>query len=340
MTIKEPRKIIIEALMKNPEGLTLLSLAEATGLHRHTCTKYVHELIGADIIYQRSVGAAKLCYLKKKIETRTDEKKVLEGLRKKRAGGHQLKLLVAVIVLSFLLSESVIIAYENSSFLNNSNFSNTSPITSTENISNLTAFLNITQEISNTSNNSVEASTNETDFNNSGTVEGTNETFVLDSNETLSNETEALNATETANQSIISNVTSNETLEVNGTDEISNETLFDNITNIIGNLTTNFTLNETSIDTNLDVRLAYSGKITRGGDATIRADLENSGFLARNVVLRWILPDGFSLVSGTMNELCGNLDTGDSCYSEISVSANLSMPVGLNEIKVVVDYEE
>ena len=69
MSKKDPIKSIIEALKLNPEGLTLLSLAEVTGLHRHTCTKYVHELIGAGIVYQRDVGAAKLCYLNKEIET-------------------------------------------------------------------------------------------------------------------------------------------------------------------------------------------------------------------------------------------------------------------------------
>ena len=80
MEEKAPRKLIVEALMKHPEGLTLISLAKITGLHRHTSTKYLHELIGAGIVYQRKVGPARLCYLKEKIDTKEKEKKVLEDL--------------------------------------------------------------------------------------------------------------------------------------------------------------------------------------------------------------------------------------------------------------------
>jgi hypothetical protein len=338
----DPRKLIIDALRKNPEGLTLLSLAKVTGLHRHTCTKYIHELIGAAIVHQRNVGVAKLCYLSKKIETRSDEEKALETLKRRRTGKIQLKLLVTIVVLSFLLSESVIIAYENSSFLNQTNFSNTSPITSSSNISELSNILNITEN-NNTSNNSVDAPTNETLLNNNGTVGTTNETSFLESNETLGNETGSENATETINQSIISNVTLNETLEVNETDDISNETnenIIENITEIIENITEELAKNETSIDSGIDVKLIYSGKITRGEVENIRAEIKNNGSLASNVVLNWLLPDGFSLVSGNLVEFCGNLDTEGSCYSEISVMTNLSMPLGLNEIKVVVDYEK
>ncbi|MFH1473361.1 MAG: helix-turn-helix domain-containing protein [Candidatus Aenigmatarchaeota archaeon] len=340
MTIKEPRKIIIEALMKNPEGLTLLSLAEVTGLHRHTATKYVHELIGAGVVYQRSVGAAKLCYLKKKIETETDEKRVLDMLRKKRKGSVQMKLLIAVVVLSFLLSESVIIAYENSSFINNTNFSNTSPVTSSLNNSDLNINFNITENINSTQNSSVEPSTNETEFNNNGTVGGTNGTSLNTTNETIeapiientTNVTEPVNATEDINQTIDLNLTFNETFE-------ENETVFENITEIIESITSEIG-NITSIEPILDVKLLYPQKIIRGESLDIRADLENSGYLAKNVVLNWLLPAGFNMVSGNMSENCGDLDTGGSCYSEISVMTNLTTGIGLNEIRVVVDYEE
>ena len=339
----DPRKLIIDALRKNPEGLTLLSLAEVSGLHRHTCTKYVHELIGAGIVHQRNVGVAKLCYLNSKIATQSDEEKALEALRKKRIGKVQLRLLVTVVVLSFLLSESVIIAYENSTFLNQTNVSNTSPLTSSINNSDLNINLNITENVNGTTNNSVGTSTNETLPKTDGTVGGTNETDFLDSNETLVNETEPENTTEPLNQSIIPNVTLNETLESNETDDISNETnetLNENITEIIENITEELGKNETSIDSGIDVSLMYSGKITRGDITSIRADLVNTGSLAENVVLRWILPDGFNLVSGNLAESCGDLDTNSSCYSEISVTADLSMSLGQNEIRVVVDYEK
>jgi hypothetical protein len=343
MKRKDPRRLIVDALRKNPEGLTLLSLAEVTGLHRHTCTKYVHELIGAGIVHQRNVGVAKLCYLNSKIATPSDEEKALEALRKKRTRRVQLRLLVTVVVLSFLLSESVIIAYENSTLLNQTNISNTSPVTSSVNNSDLNIIPNITESSNNSSNISVDAPTNETLLVTDGSVGGTNETDFLDSNETLGNGTEPENSTEPLNQSIIPNVTLNETLEMNETDDITNETngtLNENITKIIENITEELAKNETSIDSGIDVKLLYSGKITRGEATNIRADLINTGSLAGNVVLSWILPDGFSLVSGSLVESCGDLDSNASCYSEISVTTNLSMPLGMNEIRVVVDYEK
>jgi hypothetical protein len=61
---KDPRKSIIDALRKHPEGLTLKDIADIVGHHRHTITKYVYELIGAQVIHQRDIGAAKLCYLR------------------------------------------------------------------------------------------------------------------------------------------------------------------------------------------------------------------------------------------------------------------------------------
>ena len=98
--------------------------------------------------------------------------------------------------------------------------------------------------------------------------------------------------------------------------------------------------NETSIDSGIDIKLVYSGKITRGDITNIRADLINTGSLAGNVVLNWLLPDGFSLVSGNLIEFCGDLDNASSCYSEISVIVNPSTEIGLNEVKIVVNYEE
>jgi hypothetical protein len=59
---------VAETLRKHPEGLTILRLAELVGMHRHTVTKYVYQLIGAGDIYQREVGRAKLCYLKERLE--------------------------------------------------------------------------------------------------------------------------------------------------------------------------------------------------------------------------------------------------------------------------------
>ncbi len=109
---QDPRILIINALNKHPEGLTIVSLAKVTGLHRHTSSKYLHELIGAGLVYQRKVGPARLCYLKKKID-----RKGIKKLEKKWKVGKksQVKLITLVLLLSLILISSVAIA---------SNFSN------------------------------------------------------------------------------------------------------------------------------------------------------------------------------------------------------------------------
>ena len=55
---------IVEVLRKHPEGLTTVDIAKLIGSHRHTVTKYIYQMVGEGAIYQRSIGAAKLCYLK------------------------------------------------------------------------------------------------------------------------------------------------------------------------------------------------------------------------------------------------------------------------------------
>jgi len=78
----DKKQAIIELLKKHPEGLTLQKIAQLTNMNRLTATKYVHELIGAGIIYQRKVGVAKLCYLKEKYVKLVKEEEILEKLRK------------------------------------------------------------------------------------------------------------------------------------------------------------------------------------------------------------------------------------------------------------------
>ena len=57
---------IIKILSEHPEGLHIMGLTPLVGAHRHTVTKYIHELIGAGIIYQREIGTVKICYLSSK----------------------------------------------------------------------------------------------------------------------------------------------------------------------------------------------------------------------------------------------------------------------------------
>ena len=59
------KKRIVEILKEHSEGLTIQDLAEMTGAHRQTVTKYVLWLDGAGIVYRRRIGAVTLQYLKK-----------------------------------------------------------------------------------------------------------------------------------------------------------------------------------------------------------------------------------------------------------------------------------
>jgi len=83
--IKDPRKKIIEVLKKHPEGLTFQKIAKLTGMSRITATKYIHELLGAGVIYQRKVGVAKLCYLRDRYIQEVKQQEILEKLRKRLA---------------------------------------------------------------------------------------------------------------------------------------------------------------------------------------------------------------------------------------------------------------
>jgi len=196
------------------------------------------------------------------------------------------------------------------------------------------------------------------DVTNNETVdnETSSEDFVLSEeeppdilNETVENVTSNISINET-----LENITSNETVEIINetltTNETSNETSqFVDLNQTNETLEENETveiLNETNetfiepVEPIFDVNLEYPEKITREENLIVRANVKNIGFLAKNVVLRWMLPYGFEIISGNEEEYCGDLDTDDSCYSEISIKTDLSTILGLNGIKVVVSYEE
>ena len=64
---------IKKVLGKHPEGLHILGIARLVGAHRHTVTKYIHELMGAGAIYQRDFGTIKICYLSKNPQRKGEE---------------------------------------------------------------------------------------------------------------------------------------------------------------------------------------------------------------------------------------------------------------------------
>ena len=73
----------MNVLKKHPEGLTLQKVAVLSGMSRLTATKYIHELMGGGIVYQRKVGIAKLCYLKERFARVVKQEEVIEQLKKK-----------------------------------------------------------------------------------------------------------------------------------------------------------------------------------------------------------------------------------------------------------------
>jgi hypothetical protein len=60
------RERIIKILKEHPEGLTTVDISKYIGMTRHSIAKYVYQLLGEGLIYQKNVGASKLCYLKVK----------------------------------------------------------------------------------------------------------------------------------------------------------------------------------------------------------------------------------------------------------------------------------
>jgi len=74
---------IKKVLFEHPEGLPILEIARLVGMHRHTVTKYVFQLIGSGEIYQREVGTARLCYLSSRFIEPVKEKEILEKLKKR-----------------------------------------------------------------------------------------------------------------------------------------------------------------------------------------------------------------------------------------------------------------
>jgi len=336
-----PRTLIINILRKNPDGLTLTSIAELTGLHRHTATKYVYELKGAGIINERDVGSAKLCYLKEGF-SKLEEKKVVSRLnggkgwqqgmkvsrdafRRKSSTG-QVQLL-SVFFLLFLVPATVIIA--QNATMNATSEGNL--VLERVNISESMADIQI-------SNLSLE----------SNFSESTNLT-VEEINSEL-NETAVLeNITETPNQ------TENMPAETNAS--LENETILPDA-GIFENGTDNITVQEPENGMNetiqepeqpvteiqepvLEVRILSPDKIMRGESFDISAIVKNSGTgEAKNVRLSWEIPSGFDVVSGEIEKECGALPLDSECVSNLTISSSLSTETGISELKVLVKYEE
>lgn len=111
---------------------------------------------------------------------------------------------------------------------------------------------------------------------------------------------------------------------------------------------TNETSNETILEPEptpepspeLDIQIFHPFKITRGEIIEIKATITNSGAKAKDVLATWELPERFEIISGSQEENCGNLNTGDSCISTIDIQTSYSTSLGENQIKIMVSYEK
>jgi uncharacterized repeat protein (TIGR01451 family) len=323
MSSENHKVLIIDVLKNHPEGLTISSIAKMSGLHRHTSRKYINELITAGDVIQRFVGAAKLCYLN------CEEKELINTEKRGFFQRFNLKLVLSVIIATFLLSEVTILAYENNAFNETltDNLSNTSPMTSSMilNESNMSQIIE----------NAIENASN-------GTVE-TNDSLVPVSNiTTFDNSTNSSLLNETINQTI-ENVSIENLTNSSSNDTISSMLNGSNISQIIDNISDeikNFSLpfqNETAIP-EFNIELDYPQKITRGETFVVKVYVTNTGTITvKNVVVNLQLPEGFEFSAGSSN--CDILEPTSSCISEITVMSTISSGLGPNDFKVVMNYE-
>jgi hypothetical protein len=338
-----PRTLIINILRKNPDGLTLTSIAELTGLHRHTATKYIYELKGAGVINERDVGSAKLCYLKEGF-SREEQKKLVGRLngtafknRKSSAGQVQI---LALFMFIFLVPASIIIAQNATQGMN-----------STGEL--ILGQMNATNEAFTDPGQAPETpnGTASAESNMSAITDEPNET-TFSENQTLSPEgnqtTQEENITQenpTEPQTVLNETQENLTIQ---NETVSNETIQNETEATIilpdsqtpPNVQVNTTIPEV-LQPILTARIISPEKTLRGEQFDVSAIVSNTGNSeARNVRLEWILPDGFEIVSGQDSADCGAIDPDSEYMSSLTISAPPSVGIGKNEIKVVVRYEE
>jgi uncharacterized repeat protein (TIGR01451 family) len=348
-----PREGIVKALREHPEGLTIKDIAGLTGSHRHTITKYVYELIGARVILERDIGAAKLCYL---METYMGKEAQAAGAMKGSLGFRQSwkgQAQLLTLFIALLLVPAGMIAAQS--------FGNS---TATDGMAVAADGVhevvdgNVTGEF-------LEADVPATGTaltQASGETPGAEETApeIPPADETVpGEETDAVTANETVE------VQSNETLpeeDININITESNETAQEeNITMPDGNVTfpeTNETIpgengtvpqaNETIPEINItpsgtaaiEILVENPARITRGEDFTARVVIRNAGDgSAENAVLEWVLPEGFEVISGSAVESIGTIAAGEEKAYEIVVRTSTATSRGTAEIRARVTYE-
>jgi hypothetical protein len=116
----DPLRRIEELLEEHPEGLTIASIADILGFHRHTVAKYVKELAKRGKIKQRKVGSATLCYYNGSSFFSRVMSVFDIGVKSLMSLKSQAKLISFVILAGILLSQSMIIAQNVTKLINDS----------------------------------------------------------------------------------------------------------------------------------------------------------------------------------------------------------------------------
>lgn len=311
-----PREQIIEVLKKHPEGLTITTISELTKLHRHTVTKYIYELRGADLIYERDIGPAKLCYIKGLTKKRERETMNRLSNHKIKTNVGQIQL-VAVVLFLVLVPAAIITA---------------------QNATNITGNVSVPIE-------GYMIVTNEGDSNLSGDMLGELVSEFGNTTNETTNQTEPGNITEipgfeSGNQNVNGTVENNETK--NDTTEIP----------LLGNQTGNetqieppaTTINGTNQKTEDETQMIESGiispeRVNREELFEIKAYAKNTGSVpATNVKIKWFMPEGFVIASGSDTAYCQEVGPQDYCWNNITVKASLSSSLGASQINTTVNY--
>jgi hypothetical protein len=111
------------------------------------------------------------------------------------------------------------------------------------------------------------------------------------------------------------------------------------------NQTINQTVNETETEPSnvpvIEAGILSPDTIIRGGNSELMVYAKNIGSAsAHDVIMEWILPDGFMILSGSGSVHCQELAPETSCWNNITATASLSSYTGLNDVKVRVKYVE
>jgi hypothetical protein len=310
------KDVIIETLRKHPEGLTFKDISDLVGHHRHTITKYVYELIGAQVIVQRDIGAAKLCYLKS----------CYNGSRLKS----QAQLLTILFFL--LLLPTAIIVAQNASVTTGNLAGMVTAIDNTEkylNDSYSPDAVNIISEENITNQNQMHSDETALENNVTEIVENVTIEITSPENATAGQEDNSTEINNTEHNFTEENITGL-SIETNKTEITTPEE------NITGATAAEGPLQPAEPD--ISVQIIASEKVTRGEMIVLRAEINNPGADAHNVVLEWILPEHFVITEGRGTENIGDLAAGSSFTSEIAVLGTADAALGPGEIKLRASY--